>query len=80
MQGGTHEEAPRPAISVVDGATLSLTEGRMGMGMFEGELVEVKVLALELVFSEAQLPGDVRRADREGVVMFDDERHGEMVK
>ena len=78
MQGGTHEETPRPAISVVDGATLSLTEGRMGMGVFEGELVEAKVF--ELVFSEAQLPGDVGRADGEGVIVFDDERHGEVVK
>ena len=78
MQGGTHEEMPRPAISVVDGAALSLTEGRMGMGVFEGKLVEAKVF--ELVFGEAQLPGNVGRADGEGVVVFDGERHGEMVK
>ena len=78
MQGGTHEETPRPAISVVDGATLSLTEGRMGMGVFEGELVEAKVF--ELVFGEAQLPGNVGRADGEGIVVFDDEGHREVVK
>ena len=78
MQGGTHKETPHPAISVMDGAILSPAEGRMGMGVFEGELVEAKVF--ELVFSEAQLPGDVGRADGEGIVVFDDERHGEMVK
>ena len=69
---------PCPAISVVDGATLSFTEGRMGMGMFEGEFVAAKVL--KLAFGEAQPPGDVGRADGEGVVVFDDERHGEVVK
>ena len=62
----------------MDGATPSLTEGRMDVGVFEGEFVEAKVF--ELVYGEAQLPGNVGRADGEGVVVFDDERHGEMVK
>ena len=78
MQGGTHEETACPVVLIMDGATLSLTEGWMGMGMFEGEFVEAKVF--ELVFGEAQLPRNVGRADGEGIVMFDDERHGEMVK
>ena len=50
----------------------------MGMGVFEGELVEEKIF--ELVFGEAQLPGDVSPADGKGVVVFDDEGHGMVVK
>ena len=46
--------------------------------MFKGEFVEAKVF--ELILGEAQLPGDVSPADGEGVVMFDDEGHGEVVK
>ena len=48
------------------------------MSMFKGELVETKVF--ELVLGEAQFPGDVTPAEGKGVVMFDDERHGEVVK
>ena len=78
MQGGTHEEMPRPAISVVDGAALSLTEGRMGMGVFEGKLVEAKVF--ELVFGEAQLPGNINPPDGEGIIVWLNEGHGVVVK
>ena len=46
--------------------------------MIEGEFVEAQVL--ELVYGEAQLPGNVGRVDGEGIVVFDDEGHGEVVK
>ena len=69
---------PHPVISVVDGAVLSPTEERMSVGMVEGEFVEVKVF--ELVYGKAQFPRDVVWVDREGVVMLDDEGHGEVVK
>ena len=78
MQGGTHEETPRPVVSVMDGAPVFFTEGGMGMSVVEGEFVEVEVL--ELVFGEAQFPRDVGWVDGESIVVFDDERHGEMVK
>ena len=48
------------------------------MSVFKGELVDAKIF--ELVFSEAQLPGDVTPADGKGVVVFNDERHGMVVK
>ena len=48
------------------------------MGVFEGELVEAKIF--ELVFSEAQSPGDVTPVEGKGFVVFDDERHGMVVK
>ena len=35
---------------------------------------------VKLVFGETQFPGDVAPADGEGVVVFDDERHGMVVK
>ena len=60
----------------MDGAAGFLTEARVGLRM-----VEVKVVALEiieLVFSEAQFPGDVTPADGEGVVMFWGEGHGKV--
>ena len=50
----------------------------MGVGVVEGEFVETEVL--ELVFGEAQFPRDVIWADGEGVVVFDDEGHREVVK
>ena len=48
------------------------------MGVIEGESVESKVF--ELIFGEAQSPGDVGPAEGEGFVVFDDERHGMVVK
>ena len=78
MQGGTHEETPRPTSLVMDRAVLSLTEGRVGLGVFKGKFIETKIF--ELVNSEAQFPRDVVRADGEGVVVLDDKGHGEVVK
>ena len=69
---------PRPAVLVVDGAAGPSAEERVSVGMFKGEFVEAKVF--ELILGEAQLPGDVSPADGEGVVVFDDEGHGEVVK
>ena len=78
MQGGTHEETPRPAILGVDGAAGLLAEAGVGFCMVEVKVVTSKVV--ELIFGEAQFPGDVTPADGEGVVMFDDEGHGAVVK
>ena len=62
----------------MDGAARLFTEGGVSMSVFKGKFVEAKVL--ELVLGEAQLPGDVGPADGEGVIVFDDEGHGEVVK
>ena len=78
VQGGTHEEMPCPAISVVDGAARFLTEARVGFCMVEVQVVVSKII--ELVLSEAQLPGDVAPMDGKGVVMFWDKGHGIVVK
>ena len=46
-------------------------------------MVEVEMVAPEegeLVRGETQFPGDVAPADGKGVVVFDDERHGMVVK
>ena len=69
---------PRPVILVVDGAARPFTKGRVSVGVIEGEFVEAEIL--ELVHSEAQFPRDVSWADGEGIVVFDDEGHGEVVK
>ena len=46
-------------------------------------MVEVKVVTskvVELILGETQFPGNVTPADGEGVVVFDDEGHGIVVK
>ena len=78
MQGGTHEETPRPAILVVDGAARLLTEASVGFGMAKVKVVEAE--KSELVHGEAQFPRDVAPPDREGVVVQLNEGHGVMVK
>ena len=78
MQGGTHEEMPRPAVLVVDGAAGLLTEAGVDFGVVKVELMEVEVL--ELVYGETQFPRDVGPPDREGVVVWLDEGHGVVVK
>ena len=78
MQGGTHEEMPRPAISPMDGAAELLAEAGVDFCMVDVKMVASKVV--ELIFGEAQFPGDVVPADGEGVVVFDDEGHGVVVK
>ena len=59
---------PCPVVSVMDGAAGLLAEEGMGFGMVEVELMEAKVL--ELVFGEAQFPGNINPADRKGIVML----------
>ena len=62
----------------MDGAAKLLAEPGVGLSM-----VKVKVVASEvvkLVFGEAQFPGNITPADGEGVVVFDDEGHGIVVK
>ena len=69
---------PHPAILVMDGAAGLLAEARV-----DSRVVKVKVVAskvVKLVLSETQFPGNVTPADGEGVVMFNDEGHGTVVK
>ena len=62
----------------MDGAARLLTEARVGFCVVKVKVVMSEVF--ELVFGEAQFPGDVAPADGEGVVMFWDEGHGVVVK
>ena len=62
----------------MDGAAGLLAEGGMGVGMVEVEVMEVKVF--ELVLGETQFPGNISPVDREGIVVFDNEGHGVVVK
>ena len=77
-QGGTHEETPRPAILVVDGAARLLTEAGVSLGMVEVEVMEPKIF--ELVFGETQFPGNVNPPDGKGVVVSWGEGHVVVVK
>ena len=46
-------------------------------------MIEVKLVmseVVELIFGETQFPRDVVPVDGEGIVVFDDEGHGTMVK
>ena len=63
---------------VVDGTPRFFTEGRMGVGVIEGEFIDAEIF--ELILGETKFPRDVGRADGESVVMFDDEGHREVVK
>ena len=78
MQGGTHEETPRPAILVVDGAARVLAETGVGFRVVKIEVVVSKVS--ELILGETQFPGEVAPVEGEGIVVFWDEGHGVMVK
>ena len=78
MQGGTHEETPRPAILVVDGAAGFLAEASVGFGVINVKIVEAE--ESELVYGEAQFPRDITPLDGEGVVVWSNEGHGVMVK
>ena len=69
---------PRPAILVVDGAARLLAKAGVGFCVVEVEMVTSKVV--ELVLGEPQFPGNIAPADGEGVVVFDDEGHGIVVK
>ena len=63
---------------VVDGAAWFLTEAGVGFSVVKVKIVKLKVL--ELVFGEAQFPGNVCPPDGEGIVMCWNERHSVMVK
>ena len=69
---------PCPAILVVNGAAGLHAEAGVGFSVVEVKVVKTEVS--ELVDCEAQLPGDVGPMDREGIVMFWGEGHGEVVK
>ena len=77
-QGGTYEETPLPATLVVDRAARFLTEAEVGFSMVKVKVVKPKVL--ELVFDEAQFPGNVCPPDGEGIVVCWSEGHGIVVK
>ena len=57
IQGGTHQETPRPEMSVVDGATRLFAEMGVGSGVVQVEFVPAK--EVELIDCEAKFPGDV---------------------
>ena len=57
LQGGTHEETPHPVVLIVDRAAGLLTEAGVGFSVVKVEATKSKVL--ELVFGEAQFPGNV---------------------
>ena len=78
LQGGTHEATPHPAVLIVDRATGLLTEAGVDFSMVEVKTTQLKVL--ELVFGEAQFPGNVWPPDGESVVMCWGEGHGIVVK
>ena len=72
------EEMPHPVILLMDGAACLLAKAGVGFCMVEVKLVTSEVV--ELIFGEAQFPGDVIPADGEGIVVFDNEGHGTVVK
>ena len=57
IQGGTHEETPRPEISVVDGATCLFAEMGVGSGVVQVEFVSAE--EVKLIDCEAEFPRDV---------------------
>ena len=65
-------------VLVVDGAVGLLAEARVGFGIVEVEVVELKVF--ELVLGEIQFPGNINPPDGEGVVVWLNEGHGVVVK
>ena len=58
IQGGTHEETPRPGVSGVDGAANFPTEVGVKVCVSQVEFVPTK--EVELVYGEAEFPRDVR--------------------
>ena len=69
---------PHPAILVVDGAARLLAEAGVSFGVVKVEVTESKIF--ELVFGEAQFPGNICPPDGKGIVVFWSEGHGVMVK
>ena len=62
----------------MDGTAELLTEAGVSFCVVEVETVAPK--EVELVLGEAQFPGDVTPADGKGIVVFDGEGHGMVVK
>ena len=62
----------------MDGAAGVPTEAGVHSRVVEVETVTSE--EGELVLGEIQFPGDVAPADGKGIVVFDDERHGMVVK
>ena len=62
----------------MDGAAELLTEAGVSLCMVEAEMVASE--EVKLVFGETQFPGNVTPADGKGVVVFNDEGHGMVVK
>ena len=62
----------------MDGAAGLLAKAGVGFCVVEVKVVTSKVV--ELILGETQFPGNVTPADGEGIVMFDDEGHGIVVK
>ena len=61
IQGGTHEETPRPVMLVVDGTAGFLTEAGVDSGVVKVEVIVVE--EAKLVYGEAQCPRDVGPVD-----------------
>ena len=62
----------------MDGAAGLLAKAGVGFCMVEAKMVTSKVV--KLILGETQFPGNVVPADGEGIVVFDDEGHGIVVK
>ena len=54
------------------------TERRVDVSMAEGEFIDAEIF--ELILGKAKFPRDVAWMDGEGVIVFDEEGHGEVVK
>ena len=63
IQGGTHEETPRPGVSGVDRAANFSTEVGVKVGVLQVKFISTK--EIELVYGEAQFPRDVSPMDWE---------------
>ena len=57
IQGGTHEETPRPGVSSMDRAAFFLTEAGMKVGVIQVKFLSSK--EVELVYSESECPRDI---------------------
>ena len=57
IQGGTHEETPRPEMSVMDRAACLFAEMGVSSGVVQVKLVSAK--EVELIDCKAEFPGDV---------------------
>ena len=65
-------------VLTMDGAAELFTEASVSFCVVKVEMVASE--EVELVLGETQFPGDVTPADGKGVVVFDDEGHGMVVK